>query len=215
MKTKREAAKPAWTNADLKNLKKMKRAALRGHSKYRTDSTRARYMLANAEYKQLNDRLYNAYQDHLQNNLKNNPNSFWRYVNSQRKETGLPSTLTDGLLEAESTVDIADLFRSQFSSVFTNELLDPQDVAAATRNVPRLTASDLQIVITDDMVKAAGMDLKCSTGCGPDGIPSLVIKRCIHSLATPLTTVFNRSLRTGVFPTCWKDSYGFPVFESS
>ncbi|XP_055542947.1 uncharacterized protein LOC129728527 [Wyeomyia smithii] len=146
----------------------MKRAALRRHSKYRTDSTRTSYMLANAEFKQLNDRLYNAYQYHLQDNL---------------------------------------------NSVFTNELLDPQDVAAATRNVPRLMASDSQIVITDDMVKAAGMDLKCSTGCGPDETPSLVIKRCIHSLATPLTTVFNRSLRTGVFPTCWKDSYVFPVFK--
>ncbi|XP_062710811.1 uncharacterized protein LOC134288896 [Aedes albopictus] len=96
-KSKREPSKPAWSNADLKNLKRVKQAALRRHSKYRTDSTRTCYLEANTSYKQLNDRLYNAHLVRLQNNLKSNPKSFWRHVNDQRKETGLPSTMTDGL----------------------------------------------------------------------------------------------------------------------
>ncbi|XP_062713927.1 uncharacterized protein LOC134290750 [Aedes albopictus] len=49
----------------------------------------------------------------------------------------------------------------------------------------------VQFAITNDGVIAAGKDLKSSTGCGPDGIPSLVIKRCLSSLAVPLITVFN------------------------
>ena len=93
VKSKREPAKPAWTNAGLKHLKKMKRAALRRYSKYRTDFTRSVYSKANNEYKHLNDRLYNAYQNRLQSRVKANPKSFWRYVNEQRKESGLPSTM--------------------------------------------------------------------------------------------------------------------------
>ncbi|XP_055622497.1 uncharacterized protein LOC129766068 [Toxorhynchites rutilus septentrionalis] len=121
LKSKREPLKPAWTNADLKFLKKMKRAALKRFTKYRTDSTRNRYLKLNNEHKQLNNRLYNAYQDNLQRRIKNNPKTFWRYVNEQRKETGLPSTMSNGLIEADTISDIADMFRSQFSNVFTDE----------------------------------------------------------------------------------------------
>ena len=213
VKLKREPAKPPWTNAGLKYLKKTKRAALRRHSKYRTDSTRSRFLEANAEYKQLNDRLYKVFQDRLQSRLKANPKSFWRYVNEQRKESGLPSTMSNGSIETDAIPDIADLFRSQFSSVFTNERLDTHEVIAATRHVPRLSTSALDFIVNDDMVKSAGKKLKPSTGCGPDGIPSLVLKRCIGTLATPLATVFNLSLTTGVFPNCWKQSFVFPVFK--
>ncbi|XP_062703885.1 uncharacterized protein LOC134286296 [Aedes albopictus] len=210
--SKREPTKPAWSNAALKNLKRAKQAALRRHSKYRTDTTRASYLEANTAYKHLNDSLYSAHLSRLQSRLKTNPKSFWRHVNDQRKESGLPTTMTDGFHEADTTTAIVDLFRSQFSSVFVNEQLDPQDVTEATRNVPSFPASGVQFAITNDVVIAAA-NLKSSTGCGPDGIPSLVIKRCLNSIAAPLTTVFNLSMTTGVFPNCWKESHVFPVFK--
>lgn len=201
-KSERAAPKPAWSNADLRCLKRLKKAALRRHSKHRTDATRAVYLEVNTEYKKLNDRLYNAYQERLQNSLKSKPKRFWRHVNDQRKESGLPSTMTDGSIMADSTTDIANLFRTQFSNVFTNEHLSPQDVADATANVPRISASLQQFSISDDMIIAAGKQLKSSTGCGPDGVPSLVLKSCLDSLAAPLATVFNMSLTSKVFPEC-------------
>ncbi|XP_062715023.1 uncharacterized protein LOC115256208 [Aedes albopictus] len=211
--SKREPAEPAWSNAALKNLKRAKRAALRRHCKFRTDTTRACYLEANTAYKHLNDRLHSAHLSRLQSRLKTKPKSFWHHVNDQRKESGLPSTMTDGLQEADTTTAIVDMFRSQFSSVFVNEELDPQDVANAAQNVLSFPTSGVQFAITNDAVIAAGKDLKSSTGCGPDGIPSLVIKRCMSSLAVPLTTVFNLSLETGIFPNCWKQSHVFPVFK--
>lgn len=213
VKSKCQPTKPVWSNSVLKNLKRVKQAALRRHSKNRTDSTRVEYLEANTAYKQLNDRLYNAYMDRLQSRLKTNPKSFWHYVNDQRKESGLPSTMSNGLIDADSTTSIADMFRSQFSNVFTNEQLGPDDVVTATQNVPHFPAVGLQFAITNDAVVSAGKEMKSSTGCGPDGIPSLVIKRCINSLAAPLTTVFNLSLESGVFPYCWKQSYVIPVFK--
>ncbi|XP_062713911.1 uncharacterized protein LOC134290735 [Aedes albopictus] len=158
--SKREPTKPAWSNAALKNLKRAKQAALRRHSKYRTDTTRASYLEANTAYKHLNDSLYSAHLSRLQSRLKTNPKSFWRHVNDQRKESGLPTTMTDGFHEADTTTAIVDLFRSQFSSVFVNEQLDPQDVTEATRNVPSFPASGVQFAITNDVVIAAAKDLK-------------------------------------------------------
>ncbi|XP_062701125.1 uncharacterized protein LOC134285094 [Aedes albopictus] len=148
----RKPAKPVWSNATLKNLKREKQAALRRHSKYRTDSTKASYLEVNSAYKHLNNCLYNAHLSRLQSRLKTNPKSFWRHVNDQRKESGLPSTMNDGLREADTTTDIADMFRSQFSSVFVNEQLDPQDVTNATQNVPSFPASGLQIAVTNDAI---------------------------------------------------------------
>ncbi|XP_062537743.1 uncharacterized protein LOC134206076 [Armigeres subalbatus] len=75
---------------------------------------------------------------------------------------------------------------------------------STTRNVRSLPAARQPLVITNDAIIAASKKLKSSTGCGPDGIPSLV---------RPLTAVFNLSLTSGVFPVCWKQSYVFPVFK--
>ncbi|XP_055645123.1 uncharacterized protein LOC129780919 [Toxorhynchites rutilus septentrionalis] len=58
VKTKYEDTKPAWSNGALKYLKRVKQSTLRQFSKHRTDSTRAKYLKTNAEYKQLNNRLY-------------------------------------------------------------------------------------------------------------------------------------------------------------
>lgn len=92
----REPTKPVWSNSELRGLRKRKRAALRKHAKYRTDSTKARYSKANSDYKRLNDQLFEAHQSELQRRLKSNPRSFWQHVNAQRNESGLPSSMTNG-----------------------------------------------------------------------------------------------------------------------
>lgn len=73
--------------------------------------------------------------------------------------------MSDGLHEADSKEDIADMFRTQFSNVFTNEHVDPDIVIDAIEDVPRLSTSVQQIIITDDMVASASKELKSSTGC--------------------------------------------------
>lgn len=213
-KTQRKPTQPAWSNAHLKSLKRSKRAALRKHSKYRTDATRSAYAQANELYTRLNDRLYRAHQVEIQNSLKSNPKSFWRYVNDQRKQTGLPTSMTNGVdLEVSSVTGIADLFRSQFSSVFTNEILPTEDIDKVVRNVPHLSSPSLQVPVTSNMVINALDKLKCSTGFGPDCIPSVLLKKCSDSLAAPLAAIFNLSITSGEYPTCWKDSFVFPVHK--
>ncbi|XP_055542506.1 uncharacterized protein LOC129728122 [Wyeomyia smithii] len=206
-KNRRKPVKPAWSNPQLRILKSIKRSALRKHSKHRTEQTRARYVHANNEYRELNQRLHNTHLGRLQQRLRSNPRNFWYHVNEQRKESGLPSCMTNGTNEADSIPGIANFFRSQFSSVFTRETLSAEDIVTAANNVPRISSPSLRMSITSEMVTKAGKQIKSSTYCGPDGIPSLILKRCLGPLATPLTIVFNLSLSSGIFPTCWKDSF--------
>lgn len=212
-KTNPEKAFPIWSNTRLKRLKTAKRRALRKFIRHRTARNRARYTKANKRYKILNKRLFNSYQERLQRSLKLNPKSFWKYVDGQRKEVGLPSTMRNGDTEASALDDIADLFRKQFSGVFCNDPTSPQDIVDAVSNVPVLPPLGELPPISSDTVLSASRRLKNTTGVGPDGIPSIVLNKCIHSLSAPLATVFNLSLESGVFPTIWKESYVFPVHK--
>lgn len=205
--------KPTWSSSQLKHLKRLKRAALRKHSKYRSDTTRIAYSDANEAYSRLNDHLYNAQQIQIQSRLKSDPKSFWRYVNDQRNQTGLPASMSNGVgVDVCSTTEIADMFRTQFRSVFTDEVLTAEDINTTSSTIPRLPNPGFQVSITSDTVICASRKLKSSTGCGPDCIPSLLLKRCATSLATPLAGIF-KSLTTEEFPACWKDSFVFPVYK--
>ncbi|XP_055618753.1 uncharacterized protein LOC129763574 [Toxorhynchites rutilus septentrionalis] len=110
-------------------------------------------------------------------------------------------------------MEIADLFRSQFSSVFVNELLSRDHISAAARQVPMHRAIRPHPSISGEDVRKASLRLKNSISDGPDGIPSLVIKKCIVVLFAPLATIFNISLNSGIFPEIWKFSFVFPIFK--
>lgn len=204
---------PPWSNERLKRLKTSKRSALKKYAKHPTRRLKSRYALANRKYTQLNNRLFIQYQNRVQNRLKHNPKQFWNHVNKQRKESGLPSVMVRDDAEASTPEDICELFRVQFSSVFTHEVLPDSAVLKAAINVPLRTPIGPHPTIDADTVRRACSKLKNSTCCGPDGIPAVVLKKCCDSLAEPLSKLFNISLRSGVFPSCWKKSYVFPVHK--
>ncbi len=47
----------------------------------------------------------------------------------------------------------------------------------------------------------------------PEGIPSFFIKRTAYSLLTPLTFIFNSTLKTHIVPEQWKSSIIVPIFK--
>ena len=49
--------------------------------------------------------------------------------------------------------------------------------------------------------------------CGPDGIPSRLIKELKHEVVLPLTILVNRCLEEGYFPECLKIGKVRPVFK--
>ncbi|XP_038117273.1 uncharacterized protein LOC119769332 [Culex quinquefasciatus] len=112
---------PPWSTPRLQILKSRKRAALKKYAKHPTDRWRNHYRSRNRKYSILNKQLFRRHQHRIQSRLKRDPKKFWNHVNEQRKETGLPTAMILDGEEATSTESISDLFRRQFSSVFTNE----------------------------------------------------------------------------------------------
>ena len=48
-------------------------------------------------------------------------------------------------------------------------------------------------------------------GTGPDNVPSRILKTFSHILAEPATTIFHKSLSSGVIPKIWKESNIIPI----
>ena len=56
--------------------------------------------------------------------------------------------------------------------------------------------------------------LKYSLVAGPDGVPSSILKHHSKLLSTPLTYLFNKSLKVGYFSSFWKQSFISPQLKS-
>ena len=55
--------------------------------------------------------------------------------------------------------------------------------------------------------------LDTNKSCGPDLLPSKIIKFVAIIIAEPLTKLFNKSLQLGIYPTSWKNANVHPIFK--
>jgi len=202
-----------WETAALRRLKTAKRKALRKYSRRKTVTLREHYKRLNHEYKRHTQQCFSNYRRNIQRKLKSNPKLFWNYVREQRKECGLPSSMSFNGEVGSDTNEICRLFASKFSSVFSGDSLTPAQIATAADMVPSSGRSLHDIFVHDSSILTAASKLKTSFSPGPDGIPSVVIKKCIVSLLEPLGRIFRLSLSAGRFPRSWKMAYMFPVHK--
>lgn len=210
-----------WMTKQLKRLKTAKRAALSQYSKVRARRQsnhvvlplREHYSRLNQEYKFQSRRCYARYQRQIQQKLKTNPKAFWKFINDQRKEFGLPASM---FYQNETTTDadeICRLFAQKFSSVYDNATLSSEQVSFAAMNVPLHGSSLNRFNFDDADILLAVAKLKSSVSTGPDGIPSILLKKCAQPLLVPLRHLFRLSLSTGKVPILWKSAYLFPVHK--
>ncbi|XP_055527618.1 uncharacterized protein LOC129720197 [Wyeomyia smithii] len=149
---------------------------------------------------QLSQFFREAYVQRKENDMKRNPKSFWSFMNEKRKTNGLPSTVFLGTKVAESHEEICNFFAAHFSGVFSAEPANEQFINLALGSVPRDVIDITTFLFTEDEVRTAIRKLKSSVAAVPDGIPSIVLKLCAESIATPLTIIFNVSLSQAKFP---------------
>ena len=107
------------------------------------------------------------------------------------------------------TKEKADLL----NGYFTNQTKPPDN------NIPLppltyLTDAKLQdITINPAIVKDILEDLNPNKANGPDGISNRILKECASSLSGPLSIIFNKSLKLGIFPEIWKDAVVSSIFK--
>ena len=202
-----------WQTSELRRLKTSKRAALKRYARHGGYVLRQKYAQISRIYKRTVKRNHADYLRNVQRRLKSDPRSFWKHVNDQRKESGLPSTMRYGQRTASCIQDVCQLFARKFASVFSSEDLTQSQIFLAANNVPPSNQSLNHIDVSDSAILTAIAKMKSSSSAGPDGIPAILIKECRAVLLAPLRQLFRLSLATGVFPSLWKSSYMFPVYK--
>ena len=78
-----------------------------------------------------------------------------------------------------------------------------------------LPAPDQLPVIRPTEVYKKLLRLSPFKACGSDAIPNRILKLFASELSEPVTTIFNRSLSSGDFPSAWRDAYISPIPKAS
>ena len=72
--------------------------------------------------------------------------------------------------------------------------------------------------LTDIKIDTVGVEkllskIKPHKACGPDELPNMVLSKCAKSLAPGISTLFQKSLDSGILPKDWTDANVTPVFK--
>jgi hypothetical protein len=142
-----------------------------------------------------------------------NKKSFYGYINRKlRTNSHLPPLLDDNNNIIVDPEDKAELLNAQFSSVFTQD----DGIKPKVRN-PLFTSTQISpmediVISPSDIIKSIS-NLKNSVSQTPDQIPSYYLKQVSSSIAKPLATLFNLSLRLGKVPDLWKKAIVIPIYK--
>jgi len=137
------------------------------------------------------------------------PKDFWPMVhklnpNHQR----IPSVLSHESLTADTPSEKANLFNKFFSSCFS------QESQTSPHSPQNLSTSLSSISCSEDEVHRLLSTYKLKTASGPDGISSTMLRNTAPAISPSLTSLFNLSLKSGVFPSDWKSSNVTPILKS-
>lgn len=155
-------------------MKRARASTLKAYSRERNDYTKYCFVSASNRNRRHNRFLYSKYVERKQSELKQNPKSFWKFINEKRSEHGLPTNMFLGETTANSTEAKCNLFADHFSSVFNPDAATDQQIETALRDVPEHIISLSAVEFTDNDVFEALCGMKSSSVPGPDGIPSVM-----------------------------------------
>ena len=137
----------------------------------------------------------------------NNTKPFWSYVKARRQDnTGVAPLKKGTTLFSDSTTK-AKILLDQFCSVFTKD---------DGSQLPKMESAPYP-GLTDLFIKTGAAkllrNLNPAKACGPDNIPSRILRECADTIALALSCIFSRSVQTGQLPSDWLTANISGVFK--
>ena len=139
---------------------------------------------------------HDLYVNNLVGDIKANPRDFYRYINSQKKDTqGIPPLKRrngSGLAESE-------LEQAEFQSTDVFNKSEHSQVPLPNRSAPFLT----EIHVSAEGVTKLLKGLNVSKALGPDELHPRVLKELASELGPMFAHLFQQSIDTGEIPKEW------------
>ena len=196
---------PEWFSPAVIRLLKTKRMALKRMRRTKSNENVANYKQILRMFKAAHREAYQVYLSEIQRDLKSNPKSFWNFVNSRRKNTGIPDNVKYRDVAATDTQSSTHLFAAHFKSVFQEH--------PSTSNTPRNDNNFETYQVSQVSVRNGIRQLDKNLSPGPDTLSNKLLKQFQEEFLVPLTCLFNASLAFGYFPALWKVSHITPIHK--
>ncbi|XP_050515099.1 uncharacterized protein LOC126890284 [Diabrotica virgifera virgifera] len=150
LKKKQTKRYPFWFNGDLINLLNTKNRAWNAYKKSRNIQNYTEFKRIRSEFKYFNQIIYKRYVSQLELNLKQDPRSFWSFINSKKTNCSIPETMSYNNIKLETSQDIASSFADFFSKSYTD--ISPPDhitpklntYIAEQLHIPAFTKSEIE-----------------------------------------------------------------------
>ena len=163
-------------------------------------------------------------QDHLKHKVKillENKKDPFKYHTILKNITGLKRNTTIPPLLTENEVIISDnhLKAEAFNTYFCAQTnihltIEHHEDLIEYQNTQPETPNHLDtMVFTPYEVLNVINSLDASKSCGPDRVPTRLLKMTAIYIAEPLSKIFNKSIATGTYPSIWKRAKVKPVFK--
>ena len=220
MKTIRAHSNKPWLSANLRREMRRRDRLFRQAQRQQTERAWTNWRNQRNLVTNLNRRLKN---DHLKQKVSaliENKKSPYKYhkilksITGFRKSEALPPLIIDDEIvydDDRKAEAFNDYFCSQTNiSVQKHHLESLQKYRSDTIKTPQefcFTA------ITPSEVLQTINKMDASKACGPDMLPTKLIKMTAAYTAEPLSKLFNKSVREGRYPNQWKRATVKPVFK--
>ncbi len=130
-----------------------------------------------------------------------NQKRLYSYVKSKQKTSKSINSIRDQAGDVFNTgPEISNILNLYFKSVFVEEDKTAPLPHFESRTNSRL--SHVSLDVTDICKRLSELDEYKAPGV--DGVHSLILKKCHKEIASPLATVFYRSLNEGCIPDKWR-----------
>ena len=148
--------------------------------------------------------------------IKTNPKFFYSIAKKFSKvKIGVGPLLNTAKTLIAAPLAMAEILSEQYSSVFSTP---SQQNLSPSHIFPDEDVEDPQPCIQDiafnsDQLAEAMNELSTNAAPGPDGFPSILLKKCRFALAPPLSVIWQQSLVDGEIPAVCKSATITPIHK--
>ena len=210
-KTSRSVSSIPWITPEIRRKIRRKNKTHAKAKKTGSSKLRSKFETLRREIKADVRKQHDLYVNNLVGDVKANPRDFYRYINSQKKDTqGIPPLKRkNGKGVAQSDLEKAEEFNDQFTDVFSKN--EHTQVPLLDRSAPFMN----DIAVSKDGVIKLLKGLNPSKALGPDELHPRVLKELATELGPVLAHLFQQSIDTGEIPKEWSLANICPLFKKS
>ena len=210
-KTSRSVSSIPWITPEIRRKIRRKNKTHAKAKKTGSSKLRSKFETLRREIKADVRKQHDLYVNNLVGDVKANPRDFYRYINSQKKDTqGIPPLKRkNGKGVAQSDLEKAEEFNGQFTDVFSKN--EHTQVPLLDRSAPFMN----DIAVSKEGVIKLLKGLNPSKALGPDELHPRVLKELATELGPVLAHLFQQSIDTGEIPKEWSLANICPLFKKS